>query len=275
MIKKQLIPQNTQSNVVVSSNPIISNLKVAILIIGNMRSYTNTIRNLELNLLNLYNCDIYVTTYNKRHNMKSSNNIKEEEITEENVRNVYGKYVKHVTIINQDTFTEPYMRLKDKHYVFNDALDRLFTIEKLKTLAYDIFRGECSRYGRHYDFIIKIRPDLLMNDKFIINQHLNDNQIIAPSNDSGGGFNDHIAYGKPKAMAKYMTYYSTFNDIDKLDGGRACDVSFIEAGLRKYLEFSSLDVIRHPIRYTVVRDIKPQKVVFVGNGKFFIRKYKQ
>jgi len=275
MIKKQLIPQNTHSNVVAPANPILSNLKVAILIMGNMRSYTNTAHNLELNLLNLYNCDIYVTTYDKRHNMKSNNNIKEEEMTAEIIQSVYGKYVKHVTIINQDTFTEPYVRVKDKHYVFEPMLDRLFTIEKLKTLAYDIFRGECSRFGRHYDFIIKIRPDLLLNDRFVINQNLGENQIVVPSNDSGGGFNDHIAYGKPKVMAKYLSYYSSFNEIDKLDGGKACDVSFIEAGLRKYLEVSGLDIIRHPIRYTVVRDIKPQKVVFVGNGKFFVRQYKR
>jgi hypothetical protein len=120
-----------------------------------------------------------------------------------------------------------------------------------------------------------MRPDLLLNDRFVINQHLGEKQIVIPSNDSGGGFNDHLAYGRPQTMMKYMKYYSSFNDIDNLDSGHACDVSFIEAGLRKHLEVAGLEIIRHPIHYTLVRDIKPQKVVFMGSGKYFIRKYKQ
>ena len=249
--------------------------KVAVLLLGNMRSYNITYRNLEAYLLQPYNCDLYICTYDKRFNTKYGSNIKEEYMTEPQIRSIYGKYLRNLTIIPQDSFVEPFMRMKDKAYKFEAELDRLFTIQKLAMCAHDIFKGECARNNRHYDFVVKMRPDILLNEKFNINQYMNDNQIIVPSNDSGGGFNDHIAYGRSKVMTKYLTYYKSFNDIDRIDNGRACDVSIIEAGLKKYLETDGIEILRHPIKYTILRDVKPQKIIFTGNrnGQFFVKKY--
>jgi hypothetical protein len=104
-----------------------------------------------------YNCDLYITTYDKRFNIKHNNHLKEEITTDASIRSVYGKYVKSLTIVNQDTFIEPYLRVGGKNYMFNGDLDRLFTIEKLCMIAYDVFRGECSRNNRHYDVIVKMK----------------------------------------------------------------------------------------------------------------------
>lgn len=251
----------------------MSQQRIAVLLIGNMRSYNITYRNLEAYLLQPYNCDVYVITYDKRFNIKYSGNMKEEIITGEEVKSLYGKYLKHITIIPQDTFVEPFNRMKDKSYMFGAELDRLYTIQKLTMMSYDIFRGECARNNRYYDFVVRMRPDIMLNEKFDINFSLTDNQIIIPSNDSGGCFNDHLAYGRPRVMSKYFTYYKSFYDIDRMDGGRACDVSIIEAGLRKHLEVSRLEIIRHPIKYNILRDVKPQKIIFTGKGQYFVKKY--
>lgn len=248
----------------------MSQPKIAILMIGNMRSYNITFRSFESYLFQPYNCDIYVTTYDKRFDIKNGTNIREEVMTEEAIKNVYGKYLKHITILNRETFIEHYNRVTGKHYTFEKDLDRLYTIEKIGMTAYDIFLGECSRNNRHYDYIIKMRPDVLLNEKWNLNLSINDNQIIVPNNDSGGGFNDHIAFGRQKVMERYLTYYSNFHDIDRKN---ECDVSIIEAGLRKNLELAKIEILRIPLKYTLLRDIKPQKIIFTGKKQFFVKKY--
>jgi len=197
--------------------------------------------------------------------------MREEYVNEQQIRNVYGKYIKNITIINQERFIEHYSRRNGKSYIFTNDLDRLFTMHKLCMTAFDIFRGECYRNNRTYDIIIKIRPDLLLNDRFVLVPSLNDNQIVVPSNDSGGFFNDHIAYGKNQAMTKFLSSYKSFNEVD--DSG--CDVSVVEAGLKRHLETSDVNIIRNPIKYVILRDIKPQRVVYAGNkrGQFFVKKY--
>lgn len=183
-----------------------------------------------------------------------------------------------MTIVNQDTFTESYLRVGGKNYMFNGDLDRLFTIQKLCMIAYDTFRGECFRNNRHYDIIVKMRPDIFLHEKLNINIAMTDNQIVVPTRDSGGCFNDHIAFGKSRVMERYLTYYRTFHEIDRLDGGRACDVSIIEAGVRKNLDVARIEIVRNNIKYEILRDIKPQKIQYFGNNKnkknnFFIKKY--
>lgn len=247
--------------------------KIAIILVGNMRSFSVTFKRLDEYFMQHYQCDVYITTYDKRFNTKGGGGYKEEIVTEESVKNIYGKYLKHLVILNQDTFSEHYNRLAGKHYTFDGDLDRLYTIHKITTLAYDIFRGECVKNNRTYDIIMKVRPDFLITDILNINPSLTDNQIIVPSNNSGGSFNDHFAYGKPKAMEKYLTYYRTFHEIDRLDDGKACDVSIVEDGLRKHLDVNKIEIIRTPVNYMLLRDIKPQKIMFAGKGQFFVKKY--
>jgi hypothetical protein len=180
-----------------------------------------------------------------------------------------------LTIIPQETFIEQYTQIKGKCYKFGNELNRLFTIQKLSMLAYDIFKGECERNNKRYDIIIKMRPDILLHERFNIDLSISNNQIIIPARDSGGCFNDHIAYGKSKVMERYFTYYRTFHEIDRLEGGNECDVSIIESGLRKNLDIAKIEIIRSPINYEILRDIKPQRIVFTGKGKgqYFIKKY--
>lgn len=252
---------------------IENNPKVAVLLFGNMRSFNVTYRNLEAYLLSQYNCDLYICTYDKRFNIKHDSSMKEEIMEYDAIKNIYGKYLKHLTIIPQDTFIEPFTRMHGKKYVFDGDLDRLYTIQKLAMTAYDIFIGECSRNSRHYDYIIRLRPDILLNNKFHINFSINNDNIIVPSNDSGGGFNDHIAYGRHHVMHTYLTYYRSFHEIDRMNDGKLCDVSIVEDGLRKYLEFSKLEIIRNPIHYIILRDSKPQKIIYMGKGQYFVKKY--
>jgi hypothetical protein len=246
--------------------------RIAVLLIGNMRSFTVTQHSLEMFLLQHYDCDLYITTYEKRFNFKGQN-MNEEMITEERIREVYGNRVKHITILEQDKFIEPYIRQPGKHYCCGGDLDRLYTIQKITLLAYEIFRGECVRNNRCYDMILKFRPDILLTARLEFNFSLTDNQIVIPNNDSGGGFNDHMAYGKNKSMARYMTYYKTFHDIDRLDDGKACDVSLIESGVRKNLEHHRIEIFRVPVPYHLLRDVKPQKVMYGPHGQFYVKKF--
>lgn len=247
--------------------------RVAVLMMGNMRSYNVTAKNLLLFLLEPYNCDLYLTTYTKRFNFKGDAVLREEIVNENQIRGAYGPRLKHLVIVNQDSFTSKYESISGKHYAFGDGLSRFYTIQKLAFLAYEVFRGECVRNKRTYDMIIKIRPDIMLKEKFPLNMNITSNQLIVPTNDSGGGFNDQIAYGKHRVMEKYLGYYKNFGDIDRLDNGRACDVSIVESGLRKNMETLGIEIIRINIHYIILRDIKPQKVVYFGKNQFYVKKF--
>jgi hypothetical protein len=249
----------------------MDNKKVAVLLIGNMRSFNITFKNLETYLLKPYKCDLYICTYDKRFNMK--NNTREEIMTGDVIHNLYGNYLKHLVIIPQDTFLERYARIDGKKYTFERILDRLYTIQKLTNTAYEVFNEECIKNNLQYDFVVRMRPDILLNEKFAVDFSVNDDQIIVPTNNSGGGFNDHIAYGRQHVMTKYLTYYNFFHNIDMLNDGEECDVSYIEAGLRKHLQISKIEIIRRPIKYTLLRDTKPYKIVYTGKGQFYIKRY--
>lgn len=247
----------------------MDNKKVAVIMLGNMRSYNVTCKNLEMHLLSKYDCDLYVCTYDKRFNLKSNNGMQEEFICDENIRNVYGKYIKNITIVEQDNFLEHYNKM-DKHYIFGGDLDRLYTIQKLCMLSYDIFMNECYNEKRKYDVVIRMRPDINLNEKIELDNIEYGNNIYIPSNNSGGEFNDHIAYGNTDVMTKYLTYYKSFGDVDKKN---ICDVSVVESGLKKHLELSELKINRINIKYELLRDTKLQKIKFCGGKIFYMKKY--
>lgn len=245
--------------------------KIAILMVGNMRSYNNTFSKLNSYLLNYYDYDLYITTYDKRFNTKYAETTNtDEEITEEKVRNVYkSKNLKCLTIVNQATFTEPYKRIPDKIYQHVDGLDRFYTIQKLLMVAYDNFIGETLKNKRQYRLVLKIRPDIMFNDRLVLDDLTSENQIIVPDNDSGGEFNDHLAYGSMTAMEKYFTYYKTFFEVDN----SGCDVSIIEKGVKRNLENYGIEIKRKHISYTLLKDIKPQKVIQTGKGMYYVKSF--
>lgn len=247
--------------------------RVAVLMIGNMRSFNITSKNLELFLLEPFKCDLYITTYDKRFNFKLESGVREEFMGEDIIKSTYGKYLKHLVIVNQDAFIEKYVSIPGKGYMFENILDRFYTMQKLTCMAYEIFRGECIRNMRNYDYIVKLRPDIMLKDRFPLNTTITTNQIMIPNNDSGGSFNDQLAYGKPRVMEKYFLYYKVFGDIDRLDNGKACDVSIVEAGLYTCLCTNKFEILRVPIHYLIIRDIKPQKVMYFGKGQYYIKKY--
>ena len=74
-------------------------------------------------------------------------------------------------------------------------------------------------------------------------------------------------------MEKYFCYYKMFGDVDRLDNGKSCDVSIIEAGLLKSLHLNNAEIIRVNLHYMILRDIKPQKIVYYGKGQYYVKKF--
>jgi hypothetical protein len=208
-------------------------------------------------------CDLYITTYNKQFNHKTDSTLPDFAINEKDVYAAYGNYIKQLTIIDQEPFNAVYDKIPDKKYKFPDVLNRLYTIEKLVQHAYTLFT-QAARCP--YDIILKIRPDILLNAPIPLDTF----PMVVPLNNSGGDFNDHIAYGPPNNMAKYLSYYSHFKANDAI-----CDVSIIELGLHMYLKNCNINIIRLPIRYTILRDTKHQKIVYTGTkpNAFFVKRY--
>lgn len=242
-------------------------MKVAVLLIGNMRTYNITSKYLIKYLLQPYDCDLFITTYDKRFNFISQ--CSDDKIDEQHIRSLYGKYLKNMTIINQHDFFSHYEHICGKYYSHQIELDRYFTIEKLLFVAYEKFNTFINDNNKHYDIIVKLRPDILLKQQFVINIPINENMLVVPQCDSGFMFNDHIAYGSLKSMKIYLTYYEKFKSIDEQN---LCDVSMLEYGIKKNLDICNINIIRENINYEIIRDAKENKIIYFGKGKKYYTK---
>jgi len=253
------------------NTPSENKLNVAVIMIGNLRSNIGTFDRLKKYLFDLYNCDLYITTYNKRYNVKWADCEDQEKlVSEPETVALYKDYLKQITIVDQNEFFEKYTKLENKEYAFGGDLDRLYTIEKFIMTAYDIFRRECHTHNRRYDIVLKIRPDTYLHQELDLTMHLNDDQIVVPNVDSGAGFNDHLAFGKPGIMERYFTYYQNFAEIDQ----SGVDVSKIEFGLQKHLENSGVEIKRMVIKYMLRKDARQQRIMFFSKKKkdFYVKR---
>lgn len=242
-----------------------SNIKknVAVLLIGHMRSFLKVQENLHKYLLNseFYNCDVYITTYNMLDHVKGIREFEQPKmnIDLEQIKSTYGSLLKDIQVIDQDTFCEQYTKIPNKNYRNAGSISRMYSIERLKYVAYTNFKSNFYSADK-YDFILKSRPDIMLNAEFPDFRTLDKNDLITPLHNSGGGFNDQVAFGTVETIDKYMTYYLHFAEMDKLlkDDENDYDVSVIEFGLKKYLEYEHVNLIRYDLKFHIERE-NPQQ----------------
>jgi len=163
-------------------------LKIAICFFGHLRSYQKCAKSLKRNLLQYYDYDLFMHTWTTiDHNTQTWHNFKKENglTDKEKIIDAYGvfksikieeqhpKDLGFITIKNSNTDKETKMSLFGMNAVLHSMRQSL---------------SECEEYAKKnqvtYDYILFIRPDILLRKPFKIDQILQK----ASSNEIKNGF---------------------------------------------------------------------------------------
>jgi uridine kinase len=173
-------------------------MKLCLLIAGYLRSIENNIENIKSKIIQDYEADIYLHItknedkedkyYNNKHDIQKIINLLNPKliIIENNIkfkeyRNIYNIYY--------------------KHYKLNKEREK---IEKIENITYDV--------------IIKIRPDLYIEDCLNFNNLENFVYLPEDTKSDSKKINnkpelcDILAYGNPLMMEKYLNIYNFITD---------------------------------------------------------------
>ena len=149
-------------------------MKIAILISGLTRDYEKTYSNLKEQLLDKYECDIFISTwdiigcYNLHRNKNYTNNVNWCNIKNKlNISNFIEKYnPKKINIENYDNWEikiTPEINNFLNYYNFTSFTKNLNSLfaqwYKIKDV-FTIFENYCNENNKNYDIIIKLRFDV-------------------------------------------------------------------------------------------------------------------
>lgn len=195
--------------------------RVAIQFFGNIRTYKNCYKSLKKNIFDLYDCDVFMHTWDTVdhdtktwHKHKIKNN-KNNAVKEETLKNYYPLIKKLKIESSKDLGFD----LNGEFYVDN----RTFSLLGVRSMYYSMEKSNELRevYEKenniNYDYVILIRPDLkllepLVIDDYINYQNINSDNSIYTSKLCGedlivndGSFIrgvDLIMFAKPECMSK-------------------------------------------------------------------------
>lgn len=147
-------------------------MKVALCISGQMRTFDQCFDNLKKYILNQYECDIFIHTWDNRGISKHGNNFyinENDEITSEMLFNIYKP--KKIIIENFREF-----KVLDKYVEISNMVNPKFTTFPMfysQKCCNDLKNNYSQENNINYDFIIRMRPDLQLESfipKYVLNE---------------------------------------------------------------------------------------------------------
>jgi|694.fasta_scaffold86285_3 uridine kinase len=179
-------------------------MKIALLIAGYLRCFTENIDNIKKNIIQNNDCDIYI------HITKDNNDL---------------KYLnKCISIDEIYNLLNPKLLISSENIFFSKNT----TINNLLNQNYKFFwlneerKKICEIESINYDCVVKIRPDVNILSKLLY-ESMDSNYICIPSDDKidkkrlhnihDNHICDIIAYGSSNLMNQYFNYYLNVNKL--------------------------------------------------------------
>lgn len=167
-------------------------MKIALCLSGFMRSFETTFSNLNKYLLQNYNVDIFIATWN-------INDLHLTSLEEPKILNTYKPVKCNIEkIINFDILPLKHKNINNKRNI-NSLLSMFYKIEQCNNLK--------SQYEKEnnfiYDCVIRFRPDIQLLENIIIN---NLDKINIPKYGDFFGINDQMAFSNSYNMNQYCLY---------------------------------------------------------------------
>jgi hypothetical protein len=206
-------------------------MKIALLLTGFVRSYLNNFNSLKVNIIDKYNTDIYISTWNKTQSIINSGY---DDYDINSVINIYSDKLKDYIILDIDKYYADKInitfqsRSDDVFKINNRAIEHGSRwVERLRDQWYIVNNG-FNLISNNYDYIIRTRFDVLIN-----NFNLIPVDFVIPAPHPINVYNDHFAYGNYDNMKIYCDLYS---NIEKLYIDYNIDISNAEYMLKFYIE---------------------------------------
>lgn len=198
-------------------------MKIAVLLFGHMRTFEKCYKSLQRHLLSKYDCDIFIHTWDKiDHNtatwhryrmadqMKSGDRLK---------KSIYDLYKPKKVVMESQV-------VKD----LGDITAENFKISKfgIKSMfhsmaqANDLRRQYEQETGTKYDYIVFVRPDVLLSTPFLLENFIDFNckghTLYTVGNLKSGRINDwkHVGASDVLFFTKPETVDLIFQDTSKL-----------------------------------------------------------
>lgn len=211
-------------------------MKIALFISGYLRGIHENIENIKNNIIQNNDCDIYFHITNNENTDKYLN----KKITVDYIQQIFNPKILIITSnlhFSDDNTINNILNQNYKFYLLNEERKKVCQIENI-----------------HYDLIIKIRPDLNINNK--LNYDIDLNYIYIPrdskidknklKNNDDNFICDILAYGGCEKMNDYFNFYLHLNELMKQHG------NVNETLLYHYLNVNNIKYILIDINYYVV-----------------------
>jgi hypothetical protein len=217
------------------SNPSLtanSYMKVCLLLSGNMRNATETFPSFKSNLLDRYNTDVFISTWNSHNVHQSINLFNPISVDIENYE--FGFQSKWNELVSHNEY-----KLET-----NANLVSMISMWYKTLRANQLKKKYENLIGVKYDLIIKTRPDIILEEPIELVQ--SDNLVIPFGWDWSEGINDLIAWGNQSNMETYCELFYSFvslsNSMDKINP---------ETMLKEYLKIKNIKTERPKVDLTL------------------------
>lgn len=188
-------------------------MKIAVILVGHLRAYDQTAPLLIKNLLSQYDCDLFITTYNKRYNIKKKyreGRAQNPELVDpEKVKEVYGSYLKQINVVDEDEFQYIFNKKPNKTYYESDLM-----LNRIKTMLKLINYAGTAMKNNKYDLIIRTRPDFMMKQPLKIDQlNWNDDAVYLFKDDPKFPISDYFMIGSSRIMKIVLDFSEEWEDL--------------------------------------------------------------
>lgn len=147
-------------------------MKIAVCFFGHLRTFKRCAPYIKKNLLNHYDCDLFMHTWSEyNHNTKTWHDNKSIAgiVTKEKILSVY-KDIKDIIIEKQI--------VEDMGNITITSDNKIMSLFGIKSMYHSMLTSYnlCEQYAKNnnieYDFILMIRPDIVLSDSFNIEKYI-------------------------------------------------------------------------------------------------------
>ena len=206
-------------------------MKVCLLLSGNMRNATETFPSFKSNLLDRYDTDVFISTWNSHNVHQSINLFNPISVDIENYEAGFESKWKQLVSHNE-------YKLET-----NANLVSMISMWYKTLRANQLKKKYENLMGVKYDLILKTRPDIILEEPIELIQ--SDSLAIPFGWDWSEGINDLMAWGNQSNMETYCELFYSFislaNSMDKINP---------ETMLKEYLKIKNIKTERPKVDLT-------------------------
>lgn len=213
-------------------------VKLALCFSGDPRTYNKCFESIKNNLLDKFDCDVFVSTYNTDETTKNDilNLYRPKKYIFNNRDDIFNIVSKHLAnvkdvkmiateVVGESNKYDDYINNLENNFFDYNKFKNTFRYSKLSIDAICQFYGiyDVSKLCKEfmlennisYDYILRIRLDDKVHNTFILNE-LKENEILINHiiyYSNSNKLQDHFFMAKPETFFKISSLY---NDIDKI-----------------------------------------------------------